>query len=221
MTGDIPDLSQVTPSKKIEPIDTSTPGKGENIGNAGQPAPFNLEPAGAAPQAAGAVNAPSPMEVAGQTMTGTPTSEQVSQNMQQLVQQLEGVKNQLQTTPLQLNSSQQQVMQYRLNRFQEHVHSLADKVGVSAPPPGPATGAPSQAGSVVSTYLSYLTSGQSLLQQSMQQLNAGSAGGKQLSPSDLLAVQLKVNTAQQDIQFFSSFLGSSLDALKQTMNINM
>ncbi len=48
-----------------------------------------------------------------------------------------------------------------------------------------------------------------------------SAKGEQMSPSDMLMVQIKLNKAQQELEYSSLLLGKAIDDLKMMMNIQL
>jgi aspartate ammonia-lyase len=225
---DIIKNSPISPGKKIEPIGEQ-PNLEKQLGSQ-QPAPFNLQGA-AAPTKVEAVN---PMEAASQTQAAAqPTGPQVTQNMQNLLDQINSVKEKLQNPRLSLSTAEQQVAQYRLNRLQDNLNVISGRLGMpqkaeTVAPKSNATTTSSTDGkpaatapTPIETYLNYLTEGQKQLDDATSALKGLNADGGAISTGDLMAIQLKVNGAQQEIQFFSALLGQSLDALKGLMNTQM
>lgn len=215
----------VDPTKRIAPVPEQ--GEFDKQLSGQQPAPFSLSPqSGQQALSPQKTEAPTPMtlasgQAAAQAMN-QPTTPQVAQNMQNLVDQINQAKQDLQTKGVDPSDSAQQIYRYRLNRLQHNLDVISNRVGA----PQMSTSSSAQTAetsdqSPLETYLSYLTDGQNQLNSAMDTLNKLGNSDNPVSPGDLMAVQIKVNSAQQEIQFFSALLGQSLDSMKQLMNTQM
>ncbi|MBJ7449244.1 MAG: hypothetical protein JHC93_02665 [Parachlamydiales bacterium] len=211
---DIKGFVPVTPGKGVEPIQPETDFDSQLTSK--EPAPFDLN-AGASSDAG--VKEMSPMELSAgspQAALQPQSPQEISQSMQQINTQIDGVVNGLKTPGLSVSDTTGQIFQYRLGRLQENLQVVNSQLNLPTTAP-----AVSSDQSAIEKYISYLTNGQSQLKQATQMLDSMGNSSQSLNPGDLMKVQIKVNSAQQEVQFFSALLGSSLDALKQTMNIQM
>ena len=127
------------------------------------------------------------------------------------------LNNALNTPKLKLKQSQRWLLKQKLANSNAHLASANDKLGI---PKGPAFEEPTDGGPLVK-FLSYITDGQSKLQQAHQQLNALNASGKSLNPTDLLLVQIKLAKAQQEMEYSSVLLSKSVDDMKTLMNVQL
>jgi hypothetical protein len=70
-------------------------------------------------------------------------------------------------------------------------------------------------------FLSFLTEGQKRLDNLISGISEVESSGKKLSPENLLGVQIRLGFVQNEIEFFTSVLNKSLEAVKTTMNVQI
>jgi len=70
-------------------------------------------------------------------------------------------------------------------------------------------------------FLSLISDGQNQLEAAQEQLASLQKRGESLSPGDMLLVQIKLNKAQQEIEYSSLLLSKAIDDMKMMMNIQL
>nr|NGX26748.1 hypothetical protein [Chlamydiota bacterium] len=70
-------------------------------------------------------------------------------------------------------------------------------------------------------FLGLVTDGQNQLEAAKQKLTDLSAKGEDLRPAEMLMIQIKLNKAQQELEYSSLLLGKAVDDLKMMMNIQL
>jgi hypothetical protein len=87
---------------------------------------------------------------------------------------------------------------------------------VKAPPPLPTKGeAP------LVRFLNYLTHGDRQLSQLVAEVQTYNTKDEPLTPAKLLAIQIKLNFVQQELEFFTNVLNKALESTKTLMNIQI
>lgn len=211
-----PDKSpdRITPGKALEPAGT-TP----------QQAPKDFQsfmqgesPAAAKGQAAQSSGIPSPAEIARGTtfQTAGPSFDSILAQAKTARDSLGTVETQLKEPNLKLKRSQTHLIKNKLTDANEYIRAAAGKVGVNGAPMKMPTG-----GTPLDRFLAYVNDGQDQLVQVQQKLKELSAKGQQLNAADMLAVTVKMNLAQQEIEYSSTLLGKVIDSIKQLINVQL
>lgn len=73
----------------------------------------------------------------------------------------------------------------------------------------------------IERYLGYLTHSQDQLKNLSSQIQAMEDNHKELTPANMLALQIKVGYIQQELEFFTSLLNKSLESTKTLMNVQV
>lgn len=174
--------------------------------------------AGEAPQKIAQGTGPTPMSLA-----STGAASNIGQGMNGLLAQATGMQDslgvvgqQLNTPNLKLNRSQTRLLRNKLTNMQEHTRSAADMLGVQTPP----AEMPHQGGVLV-RFLSYLNDGQDQLVAVQQKLKDLAAKKDQLDPADMMRIQIKLNLAQQEIEFSSMLLSKVVSSITTIMGIQI
>ncbi|HSX13909.1 MAG TPA: hypothetical protein VLE96_05770 [Chlamydiales bacterium] len=209
-----PDASpgSITPGKSIEPAGTSP-----------QPVrdfkPYmegggNRAPQGGTPGAQG----PTPMSIAqNQNLPGTvPSVDTIAQQAKTMQDSLGAVGQQLKTPNLKLKRSQAHLLKNKLSDAQGYIRQAGAKVGVEAEPLTVPSGT-----SAIGRFVAYVNDGQNQLIQVQQKLKGMAAKGQQLNAADMLSVTVKMNLAQQEIEYSTTLLAKVIDSVKQIMNIQL
>lgn len=145
-------------------------------------------------------------------------------NMDTLLGQVQGmqgtskdIQNQLGTPHLKLKASTKYLLKNKLSESTDHLRSLNASLGTKAPsaPPLPSVAGP------LGKFLNYITDGQAQMEAAKQQLQNLKANGASLSPGDFLLVQVKMNKAQQLLEFSSVLLSTAVSDIKQMMQVQL
>jgi hypothetical protein len=129
---------------------------------------------------------------------------------------LGAVETQLNTPNLKLKRSQNHLLRNKLQDATEYTRAAAGKLGIDSPafkiPPG--TGP-------IDRFLAYVNDGQEQMSLVSQKLQELASSNTQISPADMLLVQVKLNQAQQEIEYSSTLLGKVIDSLKTVLNTQL
>jgi hypothetical protein len=211
--GFSPDSSpgRITPGKALEPAGTSP-----------QPVrefkPYMEGGSGQAPQGNISTQGPTPMSIAqNQNLPGTlPSVDAITQQAKTMQDSLGNVGKQLRTPNLKLKRSQAHLLKNKLSDAQSYIRQAGQKVGVEAEPLDVPSGS-----SAIGRFIAYVNDGQDQLVQVQQKLKNMSAKGQQLNAAEMLSVTVKMNLAQQEIEYSSTLLAKVIDSIKQIMNIQL
>jgi hypothetical protein len=176
-------------------------------------------PPGKGEEAAGSQQI-SPMELAGKSNVpkGGPTPESILGQVNNTQNNLNTIQNNLSNTPnLKLSHAQSRLLDNKLTSAQTYLNSASEKLGANVVP---GKKVPSGSSPIVK-FLSYVTNGQNQLLETKKKLEEISATKGQLSPNQLMLVQVKLTSAQQQIDYASALLAKVIDVIKTTMNIQI
>ncbi len=211
---------------------TTPPDKSPDAISGGKP----LEPAGATPQSpkdfqsymqgtssqpAGqpsAAGGPSPVDIAkGPSIsTAGPSFNTILAQTKTAQDSLGTVGQQLNTQNLKLRRSQSHLLKNKLSDAQSYIRQASGKLGIDSPPMKAPPGA-----NAIERFLAYVNDGQDQLVQVQQRLQQMSAKGQQLNAADMLAITVKMNLAQQEIEYSSTLLGKVTSSISQILNIQL
>lgn len=127
------------------------------------------------------------------------------------------INTQLNTPKLKLKQSTKYLLKNKLSSAKGHIQSAANKVGAPIVEEEEQQGK----GGPLQKFVNLVTSGQRQLDSTQNMLAQIAAKGEQMSPSDMLLVQIKMNKAQQELEYSSLLLGKAIDDLKMMMNIQL
>jgi len=150
-------------------------------------------------------------------VTGTPNHATLLAQASQVQGTLGDLQSHLNTKNLKLSKPQQYLLKSKLGEATDHLRAANTKLGAE-PPKAPIT---HHSASPIQKFLSTLTDGQNQLESAKAKLNSLSQAGETLTPSDFLLAQIKMNQAQQELEFSSVLLSKAVDALKATFNIQL
>jgi hypothetical protein len=177
------------------------------------------------------MKAGTPMETAGKSpmispfamMQGQPPLAQAP-TMETLLAQVNNVQStmgdinsQLNTPNLKLKASTKYLVKSKLTDANDHLRSANAKLGGEMPPEADI----SKFTGPLGRFFSYLTEGQSQMDSAKQQLQNLKDKGEGLSPGDFLLVQVKLNKAQQLLEFTSVLLSNAVSSIKQMMQVQL
>jgi len=213
MTANPPDKSPgpISAGKPLEPVGTTPQSpKGFQSYMQGATSPQQAQPAGAA--------GPTPMDITrgASFQTAGPNFDTMIGQAQTARDTLGTVEKQLNTPNLKLRRSQSHLLKNKLTDAQSYIRQAGAKIGVDAPPMKMPPGA-----DAIARFIAYVNDGQNQLVQVQQKLKEMSAKGQQLNAAEMLSVTVKMNLAQQEIEYSSTLLGKVVDSIKQIMNIQL
>lgn len=154
---------------------------------------------------------------------GTITYDTLVAQTQEAVSQIQEIKKVLGTPEIQVKSSAHQLLNNKLTHIDESLKIALSKAGVEYENAEmKMDAAPPSRVNPISRFLGFLTDGQNQLERLGGELqNMSVQGKKDMSPVDMLAVQVKVSQIQQELELFTSLLSKALESVKTIMNIQV
>lgn len=136
--------------------------------------------------------------------------------------------NKLKKMDTKLRSSHKYLLKNKLSDTTANLHAINAKLGTNeekleeAPSSG-GSGFPSSTKSQnpIAKFMNYLADGQQQLVSAQRQLQSLKAKGDSLSPADFLLIQVKLNKAQQELDFTSVLLSNAVSGFKTLMNVQL
>ncbi|MCX6988125.1 MAG: hypothetical protein NTZ52_01245 [Chlamydiae bacterium] len=165
----------------------------------------------------------SPIEKIGATLpiknSNTLASSSEAFTAQMAQNTLNNLQTQIEQNPdLKLKNSQKHVLNTKLEDATAHIQSAGSKLGA---PPTENTTPEKAPGGPLGKFLGYVTNGMEQMDGVQKQLTSISAKGTQLGAADLLLIQVKMNKAQQELDFSSVMLSKVVEDFKTLMNIQL
>lgn len=160
-----------------------------------------------------------PYELAQQPSTNlqTPSMDSLQSQSLSVSESLNDVNQKLNTKNLSLNQSQKYLLRNKLTEANSSVRSAATKTGVDVgEPPQPTSKL-----NPVQRFLSYVSDSQTQMVEIQKKLKTLSSDGKSLSPGDMLLIQVKMNKAQQALEYSSVLLGKAVEDIKTLFNVQI
>jgi hypothetical protein len=209
------DLNPQVP--KIERVEVTPPIEGsESTQVTGKPFSSYMEaPQGPSAQQGSNV---SPMELSRPPLSpnAPPTVESVNNQMQAASSSLGDLQNKLNTPDLKLKPSQKYLLRNKLTEANDQIRGVAEKVGVDVGPPVNTL----SRNNPLAKFLSLITDGERQLNAAQQSIQGLVKKGN-LSPGDLLLMQVKLNKAQQEIEYSTILLSKAVDDIKVIFNVQI
>ncbi len=166
-----------------------------------------------------AAHGPTPMELVGHPPVGAaqPTFDTLITQAKLASMTLGDVQNQLSTPNLKLKQSQKYLLKNKLSDATNHLRSANAKMGAPIPdePEEDSSQGP------FSRFMGLLTDGQNQLDSAQAYLKKMNDSGTSLSAGDMLLLQVKMNKAQQELEYASVLLGKAMDDIKTLFNVQL
>ena len=172
-------------------------------------APTGAQQVGAAPSAADLMQRP--------VVQGVPTHDTLIQQTTTAAARIGDLSQALQTPGMKLSKADQKLLVTKLGNSNKLIRSAANKVGVDVGLPIK----PTKDATVMEKALLFLTDGQTKLNSVRSTLEGMKASGTGLNPADVMSLQVKINTADQEVQFCAASIGKLVDTIKTLMNIQV
>jgi hypothetical protein len=134
------------------------------------------------------------------------------------VKQIETIKNKLKTPSLDLRPETQSLLQNKLSHIDENLRVALSKAGVEYTP---STHLENKTVNPIERFLGFLTNGQEQLASLGNEVNRMHLNGKEISPANMLRIQMKVGYITQEIEFFTNVLNKALESTKTLMNVQV
>ncbi len=159
----------------------------------------------------------SPFDLAGGRLPPSgPTLDTMMSQTKMAQMGLGEMTQQLKTPKLKLKQSSKYILKNKLAATNAHIRSASQKMGAKTLDEHPSSGmAP------LERFIGMITHGQNQLQEAQEQLAGLKNKGHSLSPAAMLQIQIKLNKAQQEIEYSSILLSKSVDDIKMMMNIQL
>lgn len=152
-------------------------------------------------------------------ITQTATTDTLLNQVKHAHSTLGDISNQLNTPKLKLRSSDKYLLKNKLNNTTANLRAVNAKLGTdeekSEEPPSAKFQGP------LGRFMSYLADGQQQLVSAQKQLQSLKAKGDSLSPADFLMIQVKLNKAQQELDFTSVLLSNAVSGFKTLMQVQL
>lgn len=172
----------------------------------------------APPGTPGAPGGPTPMD-----MARPPTVSTAGISFNSLLAQAKTAQDSLGTVEQQLNDknlklkrSQSHLVRQKLGDANSYLQAAGSKLGVD---PTPSNVKPGTSG--ITRFIAMVNDGQDQLAEVQKQLAEMSARGGEINPGEMMAVQVKMGLAQQEIEYTSTLLGKTIQSITQLMNTQL
>lgn len=143
--------------------------------------------------------------------------ETIKSQARDLIVKLDDLKEQLNTPNLEIKGSVQTLLRNKLTHINDSLRIALSKAGVEYVPTQQTTNTINP----IERFIGYLTQGQYQLQHLTDSVEQMQVNKKDLSPANMLAIQIKVGYIQQEIEFFTSLLNKALESTKTVMNVQV
>jgi hypothetical protein len=145
--------------------------------------------------------------------------EQLKTQANQVIAQIDQVKTQLAQTTTEIKPSYQTLLRNRLTHIDDNLKIALSKAGVEYTPPSQAPGANSA--NPLDRFIGFLTNSQKQLEGLNHTIDSLGMQKGQLTPANMLAIQMKIGYVQQQIELFTSLLNKALESTKSIMNVQV
>lgn len=153
------------------------------------------------------------------------TTSSILSQTQEAITTIDKIKKSLNSPDVQVRKSAQQLLNNKLSHIDESLKIALSKAGVEYEVPTDLAiseeKTPHDRPNPIKRFLHLLTDGQWQLERLGGELQAMEANSQQLTPVNMLAIQVKVAQIQQELELFSSLLNKGLESIKTIMNIQV
>jgi len=148
------------------------------------------------------------------------TPEDLQKQAKEVIAQIDDVKTQLSKAE-DIKPSYQTLLKNRLTHVDDNLKIALSKAGVEYDSIAQAAPTKNNLVNPMQRFLGFLTHGQYQLEHLEKTIEHLNLTGAQLSPVNMLAIQIKVGQVQQEIELFTSLLNKSLESTKTIMNVQV
>jgi hypothetical protein len=147
----------------------------------------------------------------------TPSMNSLLTQVNSVQSTLGDINSQLNTPNLKLKASTKYLVKGKLSDANDNLRTFNAKLGAHVP----AEPDVSKFSGPLGRFFAYLNDGQAQMEQAKKQLEDLKDKGTNMSPGDFLLVQVKLNKAQQMLEFTSVLLSNAVSDIKQLMQIQL
>ncbi|MCH9612002.1 MAG: hypothetical protein S4CHLAM102_04840 [Chlamydiia bacterium] len=211
---DLDDVQRLDPTKPVTPgVDTNESRDNHRTFGSYMNAPQQPTPAEQA-------NKMSPMDLAkagSQAASSPPSISQVQTQMNAASGSLGDLDKNLKTKNLKLKQSENYLLRNKLKSANGHIQSAAEKLGAEKTPQTKVSAKMSP----IEKFLAMITDGQNQLAEATKKVAKISEKGTDMNPADLMVVQLKLQKAQQELDYSSIVLTKAIDNIKMLFQVQI
>lgn len=135
------------------------------------------------------------------------------------VSKINEVKDKLANPNLNLTNGDQTLIQNKLSHIDENLRVALSKAGLEYSPA--IDNLENKPANPIERFLGFLTNGQAQLASLSHEIERMHLNSKEISPVNMLRIQMKVGYITQEVEFFSAVLNKALDSIKTTMNVQV
>lgn len=146
-----------------------------------------------------------------------PSTQQLVAQTKDVVTQIDALKQTLSTPDMQIKSSVKNLLRNKLSHVDDNLKVALDKAGVEYTPPD----AVAADQNPIQHFLGLLTHSQYQLEHLAGDVQLMHANRAEITPANMLLIQIKVGFIQQEMEFFTSVLTKSLESTKTIMNVQI
>ena len=135
-----------------------------------------------------------------------------------VVNQMNKIKEKLATPNLQLSPDTTTLLNNKLQHIDENLRVALSKAGVEY---NPSAALENKSANPIEKFLGFLTHAQSQLATLSSDVSAMALNSTEISPANMLRVQIKMGYISQETEFFTAVLNKALDSTKTIMNVQI
>jgi hypothetical protein len=143
--------------------------------------------------------------------------QELAGKVEDIVAQIDTLKDTLEKPNVTLRGSVREILRNKLAHIDENLKVALEKANIEYVPPEK----PKGMANPIDRFLGLLTHGQEQLSSLAQDVRAFSLGDKEISPANMLLIQIKVTYIQQEIELFTSMLNKALESTKSMLNVQV
>lgn len=136
----------------------------------------------------------------------------------EVINHIESIKQKLATPNLEIKPGTQTLLQNKLLHIDDNLRVALSKAGIEYTPP---TQAETKLVNPMERFLGFLTNGQEQLKTLAHEVDMMHLNRKEITPANMLRIQIKVGYIQQEIEFFAAVLNKALESTKTIMNVQV
>jgi len=136
----------------------------------------------------------------------------------EVINQIETIKTKLKTPNLELQPTTQTLLQNKLSHIDENLRVALNKAGLEY---HPSTHLDNKTVNPIERFFGFLTNGQSQLASLSNEVNQMHLNNKEITPANMLRIQMKVGYITQEVEFFTAVLNKALESTKTIMNVQV
>ena len=135
-----------------------------------------------------------------------------------VIHQIDSVKQKLASPNLDLKPATQTLLQSKLSHIDENLRVALSKAGLEYTP---SEQLENKKVNPIERFIGFLSNSQSQIASLSSEIETMHLNEKNLSPANMLRIQMKMGYITQEVEFFSAVLNKALDSTKTIMNVQV